>query len=71
MKRGVLILMLLTAAMVASVNRVDAQSAEPTFTVENPRMNMGEIKAGAEVVATFVFHNGGPDDVRILRAKPS
>ena len=71
MKRVVLILMLLTAAMVANVDRVEAQSAEPTFRVENPRLDLGEIKAGTEVVATFVFHNGGPDDVRILRAKPS
>ncbi len=71
MKRGVLILMLLTAAMVVYVNRVDAQSVGPTFRVENPRMDLGEIKAGTEAVATFVFHNGGPEDVRILRAKPS
>ena len=71
MKRVVLVLLLLTATMTAGVAGVDAQSAEPTFRVENPRLDLGEIKAGSEVVATFVFHNDGPDDVKILRAKPS
>ena len=71
MKRVVLILMLVVAAMGANIDRTDAQSAEPAFRVENPRIDMGKIKAGAEVEAVFVFHNDGPIDVRILKAKPS
>ncbi len=71
MNRGVLVLMLLTAAMIAMIDGADAQSAEPSFRVENPRLDIGEVKAGTEVVATFVFHNDGPDDVKILKAKPS
>ena len=71
MKRFVLILMLLAVSMGASVDRVDAQSTEAAFRAENPRIDMGDIKAGTEVVATFVFHNSGPADVRILKAKPS
>ncbi len=71
MKRAVLILMVLTAAMAGAVGRVEATSAAPTFTVENPRIDLGDIKAGSEAVATFVFHNNGPEDVTIIKAKPS
>jgi len=39
--------------------------------VENPRIDVGEIKAGSDAVATFVFHNEGPTDVKIIKAKPS
>ena len=71
MKRLIPILMLLTAAVMTFEDRADAQSAGPTFFVENARIDIGEIKAGTEAVATFVFHNEGPTDVRIIRAKPS
>jgi hypothetical protein len=71
MKRVVLSLMLLTLAVVTTVDRVDAQATGPTFSVENARMDVGEIKAGSEVMATFVFHNTGATDVKIIRAKPS
>jgi len=43
----------------------------PLLTVEEPTIDLGEIKAGSDAVATFVFHNKGDVDVRILRAKPS
>ena len=71
MKRTVLFLVLLTATMIMTVDRVDAQATGPIFSVENARMDVGEIKAGSEVVATFVFHNTGATDVKIIRAKPS
>lgn len=66
-----LTLMLLTVSMIVAVDRTDAQATGPTFSVEESRINVGEIKAGSEVVATFVFHNQGPTDVKIIRAKPS
>jgi hypothetical protein len=71
MKQTVLALALLSVVMVAIVDCVEAQSSGPTFTVENPRINVGEIKAGSDAVATFVFHNEGPADVKIIKAKPS
>ena len=71
MKHLIPILILLTAAVMTFEDRADAQSAGPTFSVENPRINIGEIKAGTDAVATYVFHNEGPTDVKIIRAKPS
>ncbi len=70
MKRAVLILVLLLSWW-ASSHQVEAQSGGPTFSAENPRIDIGEIKAGSEAVATFVFNNKGPVDVTIIRAKPS
>ncbi len=71
MKRAVLILMLAATTMGASVDRVGAESPEPAFRVENPRIDLGQIKSGTDVLATFVFHNDGPVDVKIIKAKPS
>lgn len=71
MKRAVLILMLAAAMMGACVDRVDAQSSEPAFRVENSRIDLGKIKSGTDVLATYVFHNDGPTDVKIIKAKPS
>ena len=71
MKRTALTLALLSVMVIAVADHVEAQSGGPTFTVENPRIDIGEIKAGSDAVATFVFHNDGPTDVRIIKAKPS
>jgi hypothetical protein len=71
MKQTALTLVLLTVAMVVIVDHVAAQTGGPTFSVENPKIDIGEIKAGTEAVATFVFRNDGPTDVKIIRAKPS
>ena len=71
MKQAVLTLVLLVVAVVVIVSHADAQTAGPTFSVENPRIDLGEIKAGSEAVATFVYRNDGPTDVKIIRAKPS
>ncbi|MEE4272197.1 MAG: hypothetical protein V2I67_11010 [Thermoanaerobaculales bacterium] len=43
----------------------------PLLTVEEPTIDLGEIKAGTDAVATFIFHNRGDVDVKIIRAKPS
>ncbi len=71
MKRTALTFALLGVMAIAVADHVEAQSGGPTFTVESPRIDIGEIKAGSEVAATFVFHNDGPTDVRIIKAKPS
>ena len=41
------------------------------FRVESDRLDVGQVKSGEDIVAVFVFHNDGPNPVRILRAKPS
>jgi len=71
MKRAVLIPVVLVVAGIVAVDRVEAQAVGPTFSVETNRIDLGEIKSGSEAVATFVFHNQGPEDVTIIRAKPS
>jgi len=48
-----------------------AQDSEPSFRVEEAALDLGTIVAGTVATATFVFHNDGPDDVHIIRAKPS
>jgi len=48
-----------------------AQDPEPSFRVEEAALDLGTIVAGTVATATFVFHNDGPDDVHIIRAKPS
>jgi hypothetical protein len=52
-------------------NHTAAQDAQATFRVEEADLNLGTILAGTIATATFVFHNDGPEDVRIIRAKPS
>ena len=47
------------------------EDAEPTFWVESPELELGTVVAGSVATATFVFHNDGPEDVHIIRAKPS
>ena len=66
MKRTVFMLTILAATIT-----VGAEAVGPTFSVENNRIVLGEIKSGNDAVATFVFHNQGPEDVTIIRAKPS
>ena len=65
----------LTAALAFSgfvVDHVAAiEAAEPSFRVEEAKLDLGTIVAGGVATATFVFHNDGPDDVHIIRAKPS
>jgi len=49
----------------------DAEPGSKGFRVEEQRLEIGDIKAGAEAVGTFVFHNDSEQDVKIIRAKPS
>jgi len=48
-----------------------AEDTEPSFRIEEAELDLGTIVAGNIATATFVFHNDGPDDVHIIRAKPS
>lgn len=81
--RSVMIPTVLFAGALAMVSPIQAgpndgrseeaglQQVKPLLTVENEKIDLGEVKAGSEAVATFVFHNKGDVDVKILRAKPS
>lgn len=48
-----------------------AATTSPSFRVETGDLEVGPVTAGTTAVATFVFHNDGEGDVRILRAAPS
>ncbi len=48
-----------------------AEDSQPSFRVEERELDLGTIVAGTIATATFVFYNDGPDDVHIIRAKPS
>lgn len=71
MRRSVLMTALVLAAVLTVGGLAEAQSGPPTFSVEKARIDLGKIKAGTVAEATFVFHNNGPDDVKIIKAKPS
>lgn len=72
MKRCGSILLVLAALWLVSAGHGHAQvEATPALTVEETRIDLGEIKSGSDAVATFVFHNAGEEDVKIIRAKPS
>lgn len=68
MKRCATMMMLMALAWASTAG---AQTAPVTFSVEEPRIDLGEVKAGTEAVATFTFVNQGTEDVRIIKAKPS
>lgn len=65
--------LLLCVALAVMFGSASAQNAVVSrgFWVENPRIDLGEVRSGTPAVATFVFHNDGPKDVNIIRAKPS
>ena len=72
MKQFGSILLVLAALWLVSAGQGQAQiEATPALTVEEARIDLGEIKSGSEAIATFVFHNNGDKDVKIIRAKPS
>jgi hypothetical protein len=71
MNRRGLVILVVVAALTWAATCVEAQDGSVAFTVEEPRIDLGEIRSGTDAVATFTFHNDGDQDVRILRAKPS
>jgi hypothetical protein len=70
MRRAALVSSLAIGLGFAAIG-LGAQTGGPTFKAESMRIDLGEIKSGTVAEATFVFHNEGTEDVRILRAKPS
>ena len=48
-----------------------AQDTVAPFRVEQTEIDVGTVVAGSTATATFIFHNDGPTDVNIIRAKPS
>ena len=65
----------MTAALVmipaAATTALEGVDGEPSLRVEEADLDLGTVVAGDVATATFVFHNDGPDDVHIIRAKPS
>lgn len=61
------------AVLAASLFVTEATAADvpPTFRVESAALEVGPVTAGNTAAATFVFHNDGDREVRILRAAPS
>ncbi len=69
--RSVVVTMGLTVG-VLSAAVLAAQIAEGSaLRVENATIDVGKVIAGQSASATYVFHNDGPTDIRILRASPS
>ncbi len=69
------VLVLMIAASLVSLSVFSAREivaeADTGFRVEQPKLDLGDIKSGTDAVATFVFHNPGETPVRIIKAKPS
>jgi hypothetical protein len=61
-------LIIISAGATPALEGVDGK---PSFRVEEADLDLGTVVAGDVATATFVFHNDGPDDVHIIRAKPS
>ncbi len=57
--------------LMALANTSVAEDAAPSFYAEQTHLDLGTVVAGEVVTATFVFHNEGSEDVKILRAAPS
>ena len=63
------VLTLLFAA--AAVTVAADENAKPSLWVENETINVGRVVAGRTASATFIFHNDGPTEIKILHAAPS
>lgn len=62
---------IVTVILVGLASGVAAQQGPATFFVDESRIDLGEIRAGTDAVATFTFRNTGEKDVRIIKAKPT
>jgi hypothetical protein len=71
MKRFGMIVALLFVTVVCTAVGVSAAQTGPALTVEEPRIDLGDVKAGSVAEATYTFHNTGSTDVKILSAKPT
>ena len=55
----------------AQDTQTSPQADKPLFWVESTSVDVGQVKAGDDAVATFIFHNKSDQPVKILKAKPS
>ena len=69
--RAVVPAMALVCALTAVSLTAAAEDGRASFWVEQPSLDLGTVVAGESATATFVFHNDGPEDIHIIRAKPS
>ena len=72
-RRQIAASVIMGAAVLFTVIPAGAQgeTVAQSFRVEQKAIDLGDVTAGQENRAVFVFHNDGDADVRILRAKPS
>jgi hypothetical protein len=61
----------LVCALIAVAPAAVADDDKASLWVEQASLDLGTVVAGESVTAVFVFHNDGPEDVHIIRAKPS
>jgi hypothetical protein len=66
-----LVIFNLTAGPLIAQDTTEGTANQPSFFVEQQRIDLGTVKAGEDAVATFVFRNTGDVPVKILKAKPS
>ncbi len=59
------------AWLLAAVTVAGDQRVKPSLWVENDSIDLGSVIAGRTASATYVFHNDGPTEVKILRAAPT
>lgn len=65
----VLVLMLVGFAAASETEKADV--GKKGFWVEKSHLELKPVAAGADAVATYVFHNDTAKPVKIIRAKPS
>ena len=65
---AVMLIAVLTAALLTTAA---GEAERATFWVENDSIDLGKVAAGRDATATFVFHNDGETEVRIIKAAPS
>ena len=68
LRQSAALALLFAAAAVATAADENAKSS---LWVENDTIDVGSVIAGRTASATFVFHNDGPTEVKILRAAPT
>jgi hypothetical protein len=61
----------LLSLSIAAPPSAGEEDTKPSFWVEETELDLGTVIAGSIATATFVFRNDGPEDVHIIRAKPS
>ena len=71
-RKGWIAPMLIAGAAITMLTAAEQGSPSGTaLRVDETTVDAGEVFAGRQAIATFVIHNDGDRDIRILRAKPS